>query len=111
MKIREPAKIVAAVEISAAVRRALVDAVERRGSIGWDDDVLLVELGRVFGAFVRAHDCRPSQVEQLVDSIRSVHAGLAAPQSPDAERLVRELCPQAGVEPGRESTKPGPTLQ
>ena len=109
--MREPVKIVAAIEIASAARHALADALERRGPAGWDEDVLLVELGRAYGAFLRAQDCRPSQIEQLVDSLRSVHAGLASPSAPDAERIVRELCPQAGVEPAPKDATDGPTLQ
>ena len=111
MTTREPARIVAAIEIVASVRRALADEIERRQSPGWDEEVLLVELGRTLGAFLRANDTRPSSVEQCVESMRRVHAGLVNPQSPDAESLVRDLCPQSSVEPGRKDAKGGPPLQ
>ena len=98
--MREPARIVAAIEIATAMRHALADELERHRSTGWEDDILMLELGRVLGAMLRWQDARPSAVDHLVDSIRRVHAGLNSLQTPDPEEVVRELCPEASAEAG-----------
>lgn len=96
--MREPAKIVAAIEIAMAVRGALADALDRHRATGWEEDIVLIELGRILGAVARLQDARPSGVEQMVDSVRRVYAGLSSHQTPDAEVLVRELCPESSTE-------------
>jgi hypothetical protein len=93
--MREPAKVVATVEIANAVRDALADGMERHRSTGWDEGILLVELGRTMGALLRFQDDPPSSVERFVDAMRRAYSGLLGSSIPDAEDLVRELCPEA----------------
>lgn len=110
--MKEPAKVVAAIEIAKFVRNALADAVECRQSTGWDDEVLSIELGRILGAMLRWQDARPSVVEQAVASLRRVHVGLMSHQTPDAEEAVREFCPQTHAETGSGAPVGGsPTVQ
>jgi hypothetical protein len=110
--MREPTKIVAAIEIAAQVREAFEAGTKRHESAGWDDDVLLVELGRVLGAVVRWRDSRPSDVDQMVDTIRRVHAGLMSHRTPDADEAVSMLCPQTSPEAESGSKAgDGPTIQ
>ena len=109
--MREPAKIAAAVEIAGAVRRTLAEELERRREAGWEDDILRYELGRAVGALLRWEDTRPSGVEHLVEALRRAHAGLMSPQTPEAEDVVRELCPEAAAEAGGAPGAAGPTVQ
>lgn len=110
--MREPARIVAAIEIALSVRSALADALDRHRATGWEDDILLIELGRILGAVPRLQDAPPSAVEQMVDSLRRVYAGLNSHRTPDAEDLVRELCPESSAEGGpRDPAGGGATVQ
>lgn len=104
--MKEPARIVAALDIASAVREALADALQKHRTTGWEDELLLFELGRTLGAALRWQDAPPSAVEQLVDSLRRVHAGLISPHPPQADEVVRELCPETRAEVGG-----GPTVQ
>lgn len=108
----EPKKIVAAIEIATQVREAIETSTNRHESEGWDDDVLLVELGRVVGGVARWRDARPSAVDQLVETLRQVHAGLMSHRTPDAQEAVALLCPQASPEAdsGKEAGD-SPTIQ
>ncbi len=110
--MREPAKIVAAIDIATSMRRALADEFERHGSTGWDEEVLQVELGRLLGFVLRWQDARPSAIERLVDTLRSVHAGLKSGHAPDATDAVRELCPQSDAGTGSGAAADGsPPIQ
>jgi hypothetical protein len=96
--MREPAKIVAALEIAALAREALDGGTKRHESAGWDDDVLFLELGRLVGSILRWRDARPSEVEHLTDTLRRVHAGLLTHRAPEADEAVSALCPQVSVD-------------
>ena len=94
------------------MRGALADQFDRHKATGWDEDVLMIELGRVFGAVLRWQDARPSVVERLVESVRSVHAGLKSRHTPDAEEAVRDLCPEStAASTSIDSTEGNPTVQ
>ena len=92
--MRDPARIVAATEIAAQVRAALEDGGARHESSGWDDEVLLLELGRLVGGALRWRDASPSGMEQVVDTLRRVYAGLMSHRIPEAEEVVAALCPE-----------------
>lgn len=110
--MKEPKQIVAAIDIATRVREAFEAGTKRHESDGWDDDVLLIELGRVVGAVVRWRDARPSEVERLVDTLRQVHAGLMSHRTPDAEEAVSILCPQDSPEAeSGEEAGDSPTIQ
>lgn len=96
--MRDPRKIVAAIEIASAMRGELADQFEKHKSTGWDDDVLMIELGRALGTVLRWQDARPSVVEHLVESVRAVYAGLKTTQTTAVDVAVRELCPKSTVE-------------
>jgi hypothetical protein len=98
--MREPERIIAAIDIAMSVRNALADALDRHRTSGWEEDVLLIELGRVLGAVPRFQDVRPSAVEQMIDSLRRVYSGLNSHRTPDAAELVREMCPESSVQAG-----------
>lgn len=110
--MREPQKIVAAIDIAAAMRGALANQFDRHKATGRDEDVLMIELGRMFGPFLRWQDARPSVVGRLVESVRSVHAGLKSQHTPDAAEAVRELCPESTAETANgDSEESNPTVQ
>lgn len=91
--MREPARIVASLEMATQLREALERGTKAHESTGWDDGVFYVELGRLAGSLLRWRDARPSEVEQLVDTLRQVHAGLVTHRAPQAEDVVAALCP------------------
>lgn len=109
--MREPAKVVAAIEIATSVRHALADAFERHQSTGWDEDILQAELARLVGFVLRLRDARPSALQHLVEMLRSVYAGLTSPHTPDASDAVRKLCPQATAGLDRSTATEGTPVQ
>lgn len=92
--MREPARIVASLEMATQLREALERGTKAHESTGWDDGVFYVELGRLAGSLLRWRDARPSEVEQWVDTLRQVHAGLLTHRAPRVEEVVSAVARQ-----------------
>ncbi len=90
--MKEPGKIAAAIEIALAVRTALGNASEENRERGWDVQILVHELARTLALVLRSEDLAPSQVEQVVEFLRQVYAGVLPTRLPTPDEAVRQLC-------------------
>lgn len=105
-RMREPQKVAAAVEIAQTVRGALADSVEPHGQTGWDSGVLMYELARTLATLMRFSEASPSQLEELVEFLRKVCAGLSPSTPPTVEEVLRHLCSESVARTGSEKTSP-----
>lgn len=95
---KEPAKIVAALEIAQSVRSALADAIEKRQDTGWDAGVLAYEIARTLALLLRLSEVPPHRLDELLDFQRKVYAGLIPATAPSVEEALKSLCPESDPE-------------
>lgn len=97
-RTREPGQIVAALEIARAGRKALADGFENYHETGFDSEVLFYELFRTTGMLVRVFETPPSKLEELIEFMRRVYAGLSSGAAPSVEEVLQRLCPESNMQ-------------
>ena len=94
-RAREPRQAAVALHLAQTVRGALVDGIEQHREIGCDSEVLLHEIVRTLGTLVRLVDLPPSRLEELIEFLRRVYAGLAPGITPPVEEILSQFGPES----------------